>query len=54
VSADGFAPRFFEIVFEGDPNVTAAMRQNAAFSVRPVEAGGRVTERIVLAPRRAS
>lgn len=48
VSAPGFAPRIFEIVFEGDPFVTAEMRTNAAFSVRPIEAGGRVTERIVL------
>ena len=47
VSATGFAPRFFEIVFEGDPFVTAEMRKNEAFSVRPIE-GGRVTERIVL------
>ena len=48
VSADGFAPKIFEIVFEGDPFVTAAMRRNPAFSVRPVGAGGKVTERIVL------
>jgi protocatechuate 3,4-dioxygenase beta subunit len=48
VSAAGFAPKIFEIVFEGDPFVTDAMRKNPAFSVRPVEAGGRVTERIVL------
>ena len=48
VAADGVAPRFFEIVFEGDPFVTAEMRKNSAFSVRPIEAGGRVTERIVL------
>jgi protocatechuate 3,4-dioxygenase beta subunit len=47
VSAAGHAPRVFEIVFEGDPFVTAAMRRNPAFSVRPV-AGGAVTERIVL------
>ena len=47
VAADGHAPRFFEIVFEGDPFVTADMRRNPAFSVRPIE-GGRVTERIVL------
>ena len=50
VSAQGYAPRFFEIVFEGDPFVTADMRRNEAFSVRPVE-GGRVTQRIVLARR---
>ena len=48
VSATGFAPRIFEIVFEDDPFVTSEMRSNPAFSVRPVEAGGRVTERIVL------
>jgi protocatechuate 3,4-dioxygenase beta subunit len=48
VSAAGFAPRLFEIVFEGDPFVTAEMRRNPAFSVRPVGAGGKVTERIVL------
>lgn len=47
VSAKGLAPKIFEIVFEGDPFVTAAMRSNAAFSVRPVT-GGAVTERIVL------
>ena len=47
VSAPGYPPRVFEIVFEGDPFVTAQMRQNPAFSVRPI-AGGRVTERIVL------
>jgi len=48
VSAPGFAPRIFEIVFEGDPFVTAEMRRNPAFSVRPIEANGRVTDRIVL------
>jgi protocatechuate 3,4-dioxygenase beta subunit len=54
VVADGYTRRVFEIVFEGDPFITAAMRTNPAFSVRPVEppatAGGpsRVTERIVL------
>jgi protocatechuate 3,4-dioxygenase beta subunit len=48
VSAPGFAPRTFEIVFEGDPFVTADMRRDDAFSVRPIGAGGRVTERIVL------
>jgi protocatechuate 3,4-dioxygenase beta subunit len=48
VAAQGFAARVFEIVFEGDPFVTDDMRRNAAFSVRPVEAGGRVTDRIVL------
>lgn len=48
VSASGFAPRVFEIVFEGDRFVTAEMRRDSAFSVRPIESGGRVTERIVL------
>jgi protocatechuate 3,4-dioxygenase beta subunit len=50
VSAAGFSDRVFEIVFEGDPFVTAEMRRNAAFSVRPIEPGtpARVTERIVL------
>jgi protocatechuate 3,4-dioxygenase beta subunit len=48
VSATGFAPRIFEIVFEGDPFVTAEMRRNPVFSVRPIGQGGRVTERIVL------
>ncbi|MBA3268917.1 MAG: hypothetical protein H0T71_00265 [Acidobacteria bacterium] len=47
VGTRGFAPRIFEIVFEGDPFVTSAMRTNPAFSVRPINAG-RVTERIVL------
>lgn len=47
VSARGHAPKIFEIVFEGDPFVTAEMRRNPAFSVRPIEAG-KVTERIVL------
>jgi len=50
VSAQGYAPRFFEIVFEGDPFVTADMRRNEAFSVRPIEAG-RITQRIVLTRR---
>ncbi len=48
VAAKGHAPRIFEIVFEGDPFVTAQMRTDPAFSVRPVEASGKVTERIVL------
>ena len=48
VSAPGFAPRVYEIVFEGDPFVTAEMRRNPAFSVRPIGAGGKVTDRIVL------
>jgi protocatechuate 3,4-dioxygenase beta subunit len=48
VAAAGFAPRVFEIVFEGDPFITAGMRSNPAFSVRPIDAAGRVTDRIVL------
>ena len=48
VGAQGYAPRVFEIVFEGDPFVTAQMRSDPAFSVRPIEGGGRVTERITL------
>jgi protocatechuate 3,4-dioxygenase beta subunit len=53
VTAPGHALRLFEIVFEDDPHVTAEMRRNPGFSVRPVETGGdtrpsRVTERIVL------
>ena len=53
VAAAGYARRIFEIVFEGDPFVTPEMRQNPAFSVRPIVAGrsgapGQVTERIVL------
>ena len=47
VAAPGRAPKIFEIVFEGDPFVTAQMRGNPAFSVRPVQAG-MVTERIVV------
>ena len=47
VAAAGRAAKIFEIVFEGDPLVTAEMRRNPAFSVRPVEAG-KVTERIVM------
>lgn len=47
VSAPGVSPRIFEIVFEGDPFVTAEMRQNPAFSVRPIQSG-RVTERITM------
>jgi protocatechuate 3,4-dioxygenase beta subunit len=47
VSAPGHAPKIFEIVFEGDAFVTAQMRSNPAFSVRPIDAG-KVTERIVL------
>jgi protocatechuate 3,4-dioxygenase beta subunit len=48
VSAPGFAPKIFEIVFEGDRFITDAMRTNPAFSVRPVGADGRVTDRILL------
>jgi protocatechuate 3,4-dioxygenase beta subunit len=48
VTADGFAPKIFEIVFEGDPFVTSEMRGNPVFSVRPIGPGGKVTERIVL------
>lgn len=47
VSAPGRAPKIFEIVFEGDPFVTAEMRRDPAFSVRRIE-NGKVTERIVL------
>jgi protocatechuate 3,4-dioxygenase beta subunit len=47
VAAPGSAPKVFEIVFEGDPFVTADMRTNPAFSVRPV-VSGTVTERIVM------
>ncbi len=47
VASSGHAPKIFEIVFEGDPFVTAQMRGNPAFSIRPVQAG-LVTERIVL------
>ena len=47
VSAPGRAPKIFEIVFEGDPFVTPEMRRDAAFSVKPIDAG-KVTERIVL------
>jgi protocatechuate 3,4-dioxygenase beta subunit len=50
VRARGFAPKIFEIVFEGDPFITAEMRTNPAFSVRKVAptSPGTVTERIVL------
>jgi protocatechuate 3,4-dioxygenase beta subunit len=48
VSAPGRASKIFEIVFEGDPNVTDRMRSDPAFSVRPVEKNGQVTERIVM------
>ena len=46
IGAQGDAPRVFEIVFEGDPFVTAQMRSDPAFSVWLIEGGGRVTERI--------
>jgi len=46
VSAKGYANRVFEIVFEGDPYLDLKMRKDPAFSVRTVEAGGRVSERI--------
>ena len=50
VRARGFAPKNFEIVFEGDPFITAEMRTNPAFSVRKVmpTSPGTVSERIVL------
>jgi protocatechuate 3,4-dioxygenase beta subunit len=48
VTAPGKAHRIFEIVFEGDPFVTERMRGDAAFSVRPIGAGGRVSEGITL------
>jgi protocatechuate 3,4-dioxygenase, beta subunit len=47
VSATGRAPSIFEIVFTGDPFVTADMRGNPVFSERPIE-NGKVTQRIVL------
>jgi protocatechuate 3,4-dioxygenase beta subunit len=48
VAAQGRAHKIFEIVFEGDPNVTDRMRSDPAFSVRTVERNGQVTERIVM------
>jgi protocatechuate 3,4-dioxygenase beta subunit len=56
VVAPGFAPRRFEIIFDGDPFITEEMRHNPAFSVKSVAAGvasgpGRVLERIVLEGR---
>jgi protocatechuate 3,4-dioxygenase beta subunit len=48
VAAAGYAPKIFEIVFEGDPFITTEMRRNPVFSVRPVDDAGRVTDRIVL------
>jgi protocatechuate 3,4-dioxygenase beta subunit len=47
VSARSFQQKNFEIVFTGDPFITAQMHTDPAFSVRPIEAG-KVTERIVL------
>jgi protocatechuate 3,4-dioxygenase beta subunit len=47
VKEPGGKSRIFEIVFDGDPFVTDAMRSNAMYSVRRIE-NGRVTERIVL------
>jgi protocatechuate 3,4-dioxygenase beta subunit len=47
VAARGRGSQIFEIVFEGDPFVTAEMRTNPAFSVRPIVEGV-VTQRIVL------
>ena len=47
VAAPGRAPKVFEIVFEGDPQVRPQMRNDPAFSVRPI-VDGKVTERIVL------
>lgn len=47
VSAAGRTARIFEIVFTGDPFITAEMRGNPVFSERPIE-NGRVTQRIVL------
>jgi protocatechuate 3,4-dioxygenase beta subunit len=60
VTADGFAPRFVEIVFEGDPFVDDEIKRRSkepfsGFSLRPIakDADGtlRVTDRIVLAAR---
>jgi protocatechuate 3,4-dioxygenase beta subunit len=50
VSAKGYANRFFEIVFAGDPYITDQMRKDPSFSVRAVRptVPGQVTERIVL------
>ena len=47
VAAKGRGSQIFEIVFEGDSFVTAEMRTNPAFSVRPIVSGA-VTQRIVL------
>jgi protocatechuate 3,4-dioxygenase beta subunit len=47
VSAPGRASNIFEIVFTGDPFITADMRSNPAFSERPIE-DGKVVQRIVL------
>jgi protocatechuate 3,4-dioxygenase beta subunit len=50
VSAKGYADHVYEIVFEGDPYVTDAMRKNPAFAVRAVRptVPGQVVDRIVL------
>lgn len=48
VAAPGHASKIFEIVFVGDPYVTDRMRTDPAFSIRPIEPGGRVTETIRL------
>ena len=47
VAAKGRGSQIFEIVFEGDAFVTAEMRTNPAFSVRPI-VDGAVTQRIVM------
>jgi protocatechuate 3,4-dioxygenase beta subunit len=47
VAAKGRSSQVFEIVFEGDAFVTAEMRNNPVFSVRPIVSGA-VTQRIVL------
>jgi len=47
VTAPGRTSLIFEIVFTGDPNITADMRNNPAFSERPIE-NGTVTQQIVL------
>jgi protocatechuate 3,4-dioxygenase beta subunit len=47
VAAKGRGSQIFEIVFEGDSFVTAEMRTNPSFSIRPIVSGA-VTQRIVL------
>lgn len=39
VTPPGGSERVSEVVFEGDPFVTAAMRANSFFAVRPIERG---------------